>query len=1110
MLPGRGPKKVFWLAFTWLPCCAHVVVWNLTSAAVLPRRNQDVQFYCGAACETLLELKLARDCASPGGAATHLRLGQEAGVRWARLDASSLTAGMHYSVCLSRVDTAAFEDTGETVFVSPIQEVQPLMVQPSSSQEFSITCVPGCTSSTELFLALDCADRTGAPRAALTGFRRFWSVTMDLSSLSFGLYKICADIDGAGASVLLAGDTGLSLRTAGPTSVQVVSIVGAPSQRLPLSCSGCSRSTALYLLDTGSACSSENTGLHLGTAPTSTSSVLLTGAGSQWDAIIDATSMTTGKDYKLCVDLDGLSRELAFVDTGLTVQITSITGVVSATFHVGGATDLELTTDLSDGSLPNAYAYVGAECSTAFSSSAGERNTVEQTVLGVVNGVISFPLVVTGLVQGKFYRACIDEDGPNAQGFVDVGVPIYVTGVTAVTPSGVARATNQQLEVICDPCSTSTMLYLTSTSCSALITNGDPEVLSGEDIERQTIATAIAAGTAVNLWTWAVDATSLAPGRQFHVCADVDGAGPYPFGDTALRIYTSPFSEVVTKGINVAELQTVYVRCATGCSETARAYLALRSNTPSNLFVKECDSSVTEGYMASYGNENTGSVSLVHKSGDLWAIENIDATSLIAGRYYGICVDMDGAVSTLGFGDTGFMIYVSGLEGISPSAIRQEFAQEIQLTCPYCNPGNDITQGYISLECDITLYFGFDLPATAGVNSPTNRLPGPGGVTSADATKLYIDARELDLGGVYHLCMDLDGSNAKMGMGDTSFFVYVTTMTAINPWGILPAQNQTVVMTCPTGCSDASAAYVGSYCDETVSNGEMKAVTGERTAHGSFTKPSTLPTDDYEVMLDAEGMTPGKHYSLCTDLDGSNTHLPWGNADLPIYISPVNKTWYNGFYSSATAELRLNCERCSIESRVYIIDEQYFCDHLDFGGQKTGSADQSSSVATTPLGGTAGVVLAFLDSTALTPGLRFRICMDLDGVATDYSFGDTGLQVYMASVTASGGTISAAAGQVLTITCSGCSTDTMAYLAINCDGTIADGSIAATFMNTAAVNLAGASPEWTATIDASHLQAGRHYTLCTDLDGSTGTKPMGANDLFWYVTGPGVTQALHE
>ncbi|CAK9035132.1 unnamed protein product, partial [Durusdinium trenchii] len=564
-------------------------------------------------------------------------------------------------------------------------------------------------------------------------------------------------------------------------------------------------------------------------------------------------------------------------------------------------------------------------------------------------------------------------------------------------------------------------------------------------------------------------------------------ARTYPFGDTALQIYTSPFSEVVTKGINVAELQTVYVRCSTGCSETGRAYLALRSITPSNLFVKECDSSVTDGVMVSYGNENTGSVSLVHKSGDLWAIENIDATSLIAGRYYGICVDMDGAVSTLGFGDTGFMIYVSGLEGISPSAIRQAFAQEIQLTCPYCNPNNDITQAYISLECDTTLYFGFNLPATTGVNSPTNRLPGPGGSTTPDATKLYIDARELDLGGVYHLCMDLDGSNAKMGMGDTSFLVYVTTMTAINPWGILPAQNQTVVMTCPSGCSDASAAYVGSYCDETVKNGEMTAVTGERTTHGSFTKPR---------------MTPGKHYSFCTDLDGSNTYLPWGNADLPIYISPVNKTWYNGFYSSATAELRLNCESCSIDSRVYIIDEQYFCDHLDFGGQKTGSADQSSSVATTPLGGTAGVVLAFVDSTALTPGLRFRICVDLDGVATDYAFGDTGFQVYMASVTASGGTISAAAGQVLTMTCSGCSTDTMAYLAVTCDGTITDGNIVANgAMNTAAVNLAGASPDWTATIDASSLQAGRHYTLCTDLDGSTGTNPMGANDFLWYVTG---------
>eukprot|EP00434_Breviolum_minutum_P028026 symbB.v1.2.024794.t1/scaffold2372.1/size80857/4 len=493
------------------------------------------------------------------------------------------------------------------------------------------------------------------------------------------------------------------------------------------------------------------------------------------------------------------------------------------------------------------------------------------------------------------YRACIDEDGPLAQGFVDVG-GVYVTPITVVSPSGVARATNQQLEIQCTTgvCSTDTKLYLTSKSCNTLITNGD----SGDEQPRETTATAVVAGSEVFRWIWTLDATNLEAGKQFRICADIDGAtGTKPFGDTALKIYTSPFSEVVTKGINVAAPQTVYVRCSSGCTETARAYLALRSNTPTNLFVKVCDSTVNDGVMDSFGNENTGSVPLVHHGGDLWAIENIDATSLIAGRYYGICVDMDGAVSTLSFGDTGLLVYVTGLEGISPKAILQAFGQEIQLTCPYCNPDNDITQAYISLECDTSLYFGFNLPATAQVNSPTNRLPGPGGVTTPEATRLYIDATQLDLGGVYHLCMDLDGSNAKMGMGDTGFLVYVTSMSALKPWGILPAVNQTVVMTCPSGCTDGnSAAYIGIYCNETVNNGEMTALAGERTPHGTFSKPSSLATNDFQVLIDAEGMTSGKHYLFCTDLDGSNSHLPWGNSDLPIYISPITQAMESRFH----------------------------------------------------------------------------------------------------------------------------------------------------------------------------------------------------------------------
>ena len=92
------------------------------------------------------------------------------------------------------------------------------------------------------------------------------------------------------------------------------------------------------------------------------------------------------------------------------------------------------------------------------------------------------------------------------------------------------------------------------------------------------------------------------------------------------------------------------------------------------------------------------------------------------------------------------------------------------------------------------------------------------------------------------------------------------------------------------------------------------------------------------------------------------------------------------------SRLRLTCFLCTVDSRAYIVAEQLACDAADFGGQKSGSSDQTASVGTTPLGA-AGVVLAFVDTTALTVGLRYRICLDLDGVATTYAFGDSGLQV---------------------------------------------------------------------------------------------------------------------
>ena len=42
---------------------------------------------------------------------------------------------------------------------------------------------------------------------------------------------------------------------------------------------------------------------------------------------MDAASLTTGLTYKLCMDMDGANQELSFLDTGLSVQITGVTGL---------------------------------------------------------------------------------------------------------------------------------------------------------------------------------------------------------------------------------------------------------------------------------------------------------------------------------------------------------------------------------------------------------------------------------------------------------------------------------------------------------------------------------------------------------------------------------------------------------------------------------------------------------------------------------------------------------------------------------------------------------------------------------------------------------------
>ncbi|CAE8585193.1 unnamed protein product, partial [Polarella glacialis] len=81
-----------------------------------------------------------------------------------------------------------------------------------------------------------------------------------------------------------------------------------------------------------------------------------------------------------------------------------------------------------------------------------------------------------------------------------------------------------------------------------------------------------------------------------------------------------------------------------------------------------------------------------------------------------------------------------------------------------------------------------------------------------------------------------------------------------------------------------------------------------------------------------------------------------------------------------------------------------------------------------------------MDLSPLTPGVWYRMCVDLDGTATAYSFHDTGLIVYTSPITRINPKVLAVGlNQALEVECStssfsgsACSASTMAYLSTWC------------------------------------------------------------------------------
>ena len=194
-------------------------------------------------------------------------------------------------------------------------------------------------------------------------------------------------------------------------------------------------------------------------------------------------------------------------------------------------------------------------------------------------------------------------------------------------------------------------------------------------------------------------------------------------------------------------------------------------------------------------------------------------------------------------------------------------------------------------------------------------------------------------------------------MGDTGILWYVSGVSAlVNDFALghstlgtrlavalRPAPGQSMTLICPTACSSATTAYIGTACDSTVRDSIVTSNEAFRTSSvgpvaGSVAGQWRLPVD---TSLLAEGIS----YRICTDMDGTDPRLAFGYAGVTSHITAVVSST-RAIMRAPEQDLVLRCNSassCTSSAVGYLIAPARECSIYvlafinDRGAEQTGS-----------------------------------------------------------------------------------------------------------------------------------------------------------------------------
>jgi len=867
-------------------------------------------------------------------------------------------------------------------------------------------------------------------------------VVLDASWLILGKrYQLCVDLDGA-SSAFSAGPVA-EITVTPITQVKPVAIRQRSAQRVELRCSECTSASLVHLSKAATcitaASSFGDVQAHtlLGSDGTNPQTLRPLGADAErkherwFEFTVDASMLTAGITYYICLDVDGTSGALVSVDAGWNMLISGVHELATPSVAPASEQIVQFRCEAVTCSL--ASALLSSSCDTSDTNAvtvASPSNTAAvplSLALAAADSAIGFaagfdgaayndtdlplrtmqaPLPSTEagrwyqirldashLQAGGRYQLCVDLDGSGPLALQDTGFTLFVSPFACSGlggGAGINPAPAQTLELRCVASKTASCAsatgYLGKTCDTPGISSMPRKYWASPVASIQ--ASLEAHNRAVPAWKLVVDASSLEPGSSYHVCISPKGGHkPEDFIDLGCKVYVAGIASVEPVSIQVNQQPHQRQHFDVHCASTS----GCRVGMPVAL----CDTR-SPGKQVTKRTEQA----MLQRARDRWEV-SLSPAGLVAGNYYKLCVDMESGAMDTALIDTGVALFARGGTSVEPSFAQRRSGVILRLRCDIgCNSRTEI---FLSSTCQpdelsFAPYRGrVELHKPASpilktrservIEDPDNTIEG---VIFWIAT---IDLQPLQAGTTVKLCVDYDGATGSQLSGDSGATLYIAGVIAVNRTSIRRGMNQALMLSCTEGCIDRiSQAFLALDC------AQEKYLAGVNSPHSTSTARATMvgsPSKGFEVVLDTRNLPVGAELSLCTDLDGTKPGLVAGDSGhrlhataIAFWNSTASTQGHISISQTGGQEIRLSCQGgCTMDTTVTLVAHTAKCSASTT--TIAGLLPDGEAAYAGALGGFGNIAWkAIFDASQLAVG-KYRLCADLDGHGPLYSSGDT-------------------------------------------------------------------------------------------------------------------------